>query len=53
MTDDSVSRYFEFYRVNLNGEKYRFRGQEKFPSPLWRLGNLLSSQPVFYANKPH
>ena len=21
MTDDSVSRYFEFYRVNLNGEK--------------------------------
>ena len=21
MTDDSVSRYFEFYKVNLNGEK--------------------------------
>jgi hypothetical protein len=21
MTDDSVSRYFEIYRVNLNGEK--------------------------------
>jgi hypothetical protein len=21
MTEDSVSRYFEFYRVNLNGEK--------------------------------
>ena len=21
MTDNSVSRYFEFYRVNLNGEK--------------------------------
>jgi len=21
MTDDSVGRYFEFYRANLNGEK--------------------------------
>jgi len=79
MTDDSVSRYFEFYKVNLNGEKiktewflgsnlqcclhatvlltveylaeinkyillvrvicekYRFRGQEKFPSLQMRL----------------
>jgi hypothetical protein len=77
MTDDSVSRYFEFYRANLNGEKntewflgsnlqcclhatvlmavkysaelnkyillvrvicekYRFRGQDKFGSPLNR-----------------
>ena len=82
MTDDSVSRYFEFYKVNLNGEKiktewflgsnlqcclhatvlltveysaelnkyillvrvickkYRFRGQEKFPSPLMRFGKF-------------
>jgi hypothetical protein len=26
MTDDSVSRYFEFYRVNLNGEKKPLNG---------------------------
>jgi hypothetical protein len=25
MTDDSVSRYFEFYRVNLNGEKKKLQ----------------------------
>ena len=85
MTDDSVSRYFEFYKVNLNGEKkkntkwflgsnlqcclhatvllivkysaelnkyillvrvicekYRFRGEEKFPSSLRRLGIFVS-----------
>jgi hypothetical protein len=85
MTDDSVSRYFEFYKVNLNGEKkkntewflgsnlqcclhatvllavkcsaelnkyillvrvicekYRFRGQEKFPSTHGRLGTFAS-----------
>ena len=84
MTDDSVSRYFEFYRVNFNGEKkptewflgsnlqcclhatvlltvkysaklnkyillvrvicekYWFRGQEKFPSPLRRFGKFAS-----------
>jgi hypothetical protein len=23
MTDDRVSRYFEFYKVNLNGEKIK------------------------------
>jgi hypothetical protein len=26
MTDDSVSCYFEFYRVNLNGEKKPLNG---------------------------
>jgi hypothetical protein len=26
MTDDSVSHYFEFYRVNLNGEKKALNG---------------------------
>ena len=31
MTDDSVSRYFEIYRVNLNGEK----------KPEWFLGSNL------------
>ena len=25
MTDDSVGRYFEFYRANLNGEKKKTR----------------------------
>jgi hypothetical protein len=91
MTDDSVSRYFEFYRVNLNGEKntewflgsnlqcclhatvllavkysaelnkyivlvrvicekYWFRGQEKFPSSLKRLGKFDSSLDRIKAN---
>ena len=31
MTDDSVNRYFEIYRVNLNGEK----------KPEWFLGSNL------------
>jgi len=26
MADDGVSRYFDFYRVNLNGEKKTLKG---------------------------